>query len=276
MVDITEREFVRLIDLWRDARVGRAGIAKSTRKGIFKRCLILASLLQTDDPLSELTVIKVLEAPGQYSYRHRLAKKLLWCAKWAFENHMIPDNPLKKVRIPKPKFDHRKVFLSANDIETLQTVTLSGHLEKTRDIFLLQCYTGLAYADVKRIDRSCYFKGADREFLRLCRAKTSNPILTILRREATEILDKWNWAVSVPSNQCYNKFLKELQEATGIEQNLFSHLGRKTFAQYYTERGISLQITAKMMGITDVRTITSHYATITDQAISSSLRAAGL
>lgn len=260
-----------MLMLWAHARINRVGITKSTRKGIEKRCNSLVRLLDSDCPLDERTVMKVLEAPGQYSYRHRMAKKLLWCAKWCVENGLLKTNPLVKVRIPQPKFTHRKVFLTVTEVAILQSLPLSGTLEKIRDTFLLQCYTGLAYADVRRVTSKCLYRAQNMEFISMERQKTSSGFLTPLRKEARAILDKWNWIVKVPCNQVYNRMLKELGRLAGLLQPLFSHLGRKTFAQYYTERGLSLQITAEMMGITDPRILTQHYATITPATIANGL-----
>lgn len=275
-METTERGFIRILELWRDARTNRANITKTTRYGIIKRCNALVYLLQTDNLLSEQTVMKVLEMPGQYSYRHRLAKKLLWCCRWASENGLLTENPLRKVKIPRPKFDHRKVFLTVSDIQSIKDLPLTGWSDRVRDCFLLQCYTGVAYVDIKKITKLSIYKGENLEFIVLYRGKTGTKFTTVLRPEAKAILEKWNYQLNPPCNQVYNRKLHELGKMAALDQPLFSHLGRKTFAQYYTERGVNLQITADMMGIRDIRTLTAHYATISTGAIEQHLKASGL
>lgn len=50
-------------------------------------------------------------------------------------------------------FDAPKLYLSADDLNTLAAAMLPANLVPTRDIFLFCCYTGLRYSDVSGLHR---------------------------------------------------------------------------------------------------------------------------
>jgi RHS repeat-associated protein len=95
-----------------------------------------------------------------------------------------------------------RVFLTEEELTTItEKKFVSFRLTQVRDIFLFSCYTGLAYADVQKLDRSQVVKGIDGEnWISTNRQKTdtrsSIPILPL----AQEILDRY-----VDNPQCLNK-----------------------------------------------------------------------
>lgn len=275
MPNLTERNAINIVLMWRDSKLNRAAMAPATHRSITTRCAAIVKLLDTDNLVDEKTVEKILKSSTQYSYTHRLATTLISISKWAVENNLILRCPLHKIRLPRPNFAHRKYWLSREELDAIKNAPITGRLSILRDYFLLQCYTGLAYADVKRITIFDRYEAAGREWIKIVRAKTKSTAVVPISPEAKEILNRYNWTVSLPSNQKYNEDLKEIQRAVGIERQLHSHIACKTFVQLYLEKGLPVQATAQMRGIT-AKTLIEHYGTLNEHALSAGLKTLGL
>jgi len=151
-------------------------------------------------------------------------------------------------------------------------------IEKVRDIFLFSCYTGLAYADVKKLKRSEIAKGVDGEdWIFTSRQKTDTDSRIPLLPEAKTILKKYeenpqclnqDRAFPVMSNQKMNAYLKEIADVCGINKRLTYHLARHTFATTVAlSNGVPMETVSKILGHKNLRT-TQHYAKIVDVKIS--------
>jgi site-specific recombinase XerD len=275
MENLTEKQAMCLLIIWQKAKTERAGIAKETKRSINTRVNALSRILTTDDQLAESTIIKVLDSAQHYSYGHRNAKTLIWAMQWCHENKLIETDPLIKVRLPQPNFSHTKIWLTETELQNIETLPLAGKLAETRDFFLLQCHTGLAYCDVQSISRLNRYDMAGREWISIIRQKTKQTATVPVIPKAHEILDRYRWKIVIPSNREYNYRLKKIQQLAGIEKNLHSHVACKTFIQHYLSKGVAPQIAAEMRGIT-VQTLIAHYGTINTPVIAEQLRIAGL
>lgn len=149
---------------------------------------------------------------------------------------------------------------------------------RVRDIFLFSCFTGLAYADVKKLKRSDINKGINgKDWIFSSRQKTDTDFRIPLLPEAAVILKKYEGdpqcvnmdrAFPVMSNQKMNAYLKEIADLCGINKNLTYHLARHTFATTVTlSNGVPMETVSKMLGHTNLKT-TQHYAKIIDSKIS--------
>lgn len=268
MEQLTERSAIKLLSVWCESKVNRAGITQSTRNSIKTKCAALTRILETDQYLNEGTIVRILNMDGehQYAYLHRLSKMMQWCTRWATENKLIEIDPLRKVKLPRPSYEHRKYWLTHQQLRQIEACPLDGRLAEIRDFFLLQCYTGLAYADVKKINRNAIYEAEELTWVRILRQKTSSRPAVILTVDARRILDKYDWQIMLPNNTEYNERLKDIQLAAGIKLKLHSHVACKTFVQLGLEQGYSVPAMAKRRGITD-RTLTEHYGTINDAVV---------
>ena len=74
------------------------------------------------------------------------------------------------------------------------------------------------------------------------------------------------------SIQKFNSYLHEIADLCGINKNLTSHVGRRTFATTIAlANGIGLESISKMLGHTNTK-ITSQYAVVTDLKISTDMQ----
>lgn len=176
-----------------------------------------------------------------------------------------------------------RAFLSMEEIETmLNKEFVSDRLNLVKDIFLFSCFTGLAYADVKKLSRKNIGFGVDGErWIFINRTKTDTrsniPILPI----AAFILDKYedhpqvvnqDKLLPILSNQKMNSYLKEIADVCGINKELTFHIARHTFATTVTlSNGVPIESVSKMLGHKNLKT-TQHYAKILDLKVSIDMR----
>ena len=121
-------------------------------------------------------------------------------------------------------------------------------------MFLFQCYTGLAYSDMRKFDFRDVQQRGKRLVLHDVRKKTGEDFYIVLLPPAIEILNKYDFRLPLMSNEQYNMRLKLVAESAGIEKNLTSHMGRHTFATLSLNSGIKIEVLAQMMGHADIRT----------------------
>jgi site-specific recombinase XerD len=151
-------------------------------------------------------------------------------------------------------------------------------LRQVRDIFIFCCYTGLAYADVKKLTRDEITTGIDGEkWIWTSRQKTETTTRVPLMPRALEILDRYKddpqclnqgRLLPVLSNQKMNNYLKEISDACDITKKMTFHTARHTFATTVTlSNGVPIETVSKMLGHRNLKT-TQHYAKILDLKVS--------
>lgn len=186
----------------------------------------------------------------------------------------------------KDPFEGKKLTLKETDRPFLDEDELSriikkefGHnrLEQVRDMFLLSCFTGLAYIDLKNLKRSQLQKDSNSSWwIRTRRQKTKTGSTIPVLPQAWEIIKKHcnldnlsseDRLLNVISNQKMNAYLHEIEALCGIEKNLTFHVARHTFATTVTlMNGVSMESVSKMLGHKNLTT-TQHYARIVDKKI---------
>jgi site-specific recombinase XerD len=169
----------------------------------------------------------------------------------------------------------KRTALTEVEIKTIAGKTFgSERVGKVRDIFLFSCYTGLAYADVKKLTKSEIGKGANnQDWIFTSRKKTDTDSRIPLLPEAITILKKYEddpecthrgKVLPVLSNQKMNAYLKEIADLCEINKRLTYHLARHTFATTVTlSNGVPMETVSKMLGHKNLRT-TQIYAKVLD------------
>lgn len=156
-----------------------------------------------------------------------------------------------------------------------------ARLEDVKNIFIFCCYTGLAYVDVKALERQHLVQKDDGStWIIIHRRKTGIRSPIPLLQQAQKVLDKYNDGkvgqdnlLPVISNQKMNAYLKEIGEVCGIEKSLTFHLARHTFATTITlSNGVPIETVSKMLGHTNLKT-TQVYAKVLDSKIAYDMEA---
>lgn len=172
-----------------------------------------------------------------------------------------------------------KVSKGVKDIEALTEVEIAAiervetgieRIDKVRDIFLFQCFSGMAYVDAMAMSIDDVEREGDYYVYRGKRQKTGVPFVVVLSGKALGILNRYGGRLPGISNQKLNAYLKTLGDLAGIRKSLHSHLARHSYACMMLNRGLSLDIVAKTLGHTRV-TMTQHYAKLMDRTVVNAL-----
>lgn len=192
--------------------------------------------------------------------------RLKTVVKFAISNGKLQKDPFADVRINKGEKEVE--YLTESEIAVIRLKKMhTERLEKVRDLFLFQCFTGLAYVDLAELRKEDYQKNAlGQVYIRKKRSKTGVVFTTVLFEDAIKIAEKYDYELPVLSNQKYNTYLKEIQDICGIKKPLHTHIGRHTCATYLLNKGLSLDVVAKVLGHSNTKQ-TKHYARLLDQTV---------
>ena len=200
---------------------------------------------------------------------------LKWFLRWAFKKGVHQNNAYDSYK-PKLKSTQKKIiFLTWDELNRLREFKIPSNkqaLERVRDVFLFQCFTGLRYSDVFNLRRSD-IKG---DHIEVTTVKTSDSLIIELNNHSKAILDKYkdvpfenDKVLPVITNQKMNDYLKELAELAGIDEPirqtyykgneriddvtpkyalLGTHAGRRTFICNALALGIPPQVVMKWTG----------------------------
>ena len=184
----------------------------------------------------------------------------------------ITEDPFKGVHIKKTAKE--VAFLSAKEVNAIRKKKMPNErLERVKDLFLFQCFTALSYCDMAALLPEDFQQNQlGQIYIEKCRAKTKVLFCTVLFEDAIDIARKYNFRLPVISNQRYNGYLKEIADLCGIEKTLHTHLGRHTAGCYLLNKGLPIEVVAKIMGHTNTR-MTRHYAHLIRDTVFNSIAA---
>lgn len=197
------------------------------------------------------------------------------------KNGWLSRNPFLGYKMTKREIE--RPILTWEELERISSKTfLAPRINQVRDIFLFCCYTGLAYADVRKLSRSEISTGIDGEkWIFSQRQKTESATRVPLLPPAQEILNSYadhpqclNQGRMLPvlSNQKMNSYLKEIADACDITKKMTMHTARHTFATTVTlTNGVPIETVSKMLGHRNLKT-TQHYAKILDLKVSEDMK----
>jgi site-specific recombinase XerD len=170
-------------------------------------------------------------------------------------------------------------FLSIEELSRIESKHIDNdRLNYVRDMFIFNCYTGLAYSDTIQLNPSNIIIGIDKEYwIKTFRQKTDTPVNVPLLPKAYSILERYRKnPVSVSngaifpgiSNQKLNSYLKEISDICNIQKHLTFHMARHTFATTVTlTNGVPIETVSKMLGHTKITT-TQIYAKVIERKVS--------
>ena len=166
-------------------------------------------------------------------------------------------------------------YLSEEELlRLMQEPPASAVEELVRDVFLFSAFTGLSYVDIKELraeNLRMLFDG--NWWIVTRRHKTRVESNVRLLDVPLRLIEKYRDAAPdgrlfpVPSNNCCNEHLHELERRCGFRTHLTFHVGRHTFATLALNRGMPIETLSRILGHTNIRT-TQIYARITDKKIS--------
>lgn len=181
---------------------------------------------------------------------------------------------------PMTSFGYRKipssrVFLTKSEVGQLAHCELSSKvLSHVRDCYLLSCWTGLSYSDLRSLSLSELVEISDRTWIYKSRKKTHVPFAIPLIPPALALINRYADKEhpfdpifrKLPDNSTCNKALKEIAKEAGIAKHLTFHTARHTFATMALSEGVSMESVSKMLGHASITT-TAIYARITNEKV---------
>lgn len=193
---------------------------------------------------------KTISDGGVYNY-HKCMKAMV---QRAVRMGVIATNPYDRLRGVFRRGDKETVeYLTEDEMQRIASLELvpGSQLEKARDLFVFQMWTGLAYSDAQNFDVRRY-KLEDGVLTYVGeRIKTGVNYVSRLLPPAVAILEKYGMQTPKIGNADYNHLLKGIGIAAGIHTPLHSHMARHSFATYMLNNDVSLDSVSVMLGHTN-------------------------
>jgi integrase len=212
---------------------------------------------QTD---AEVKAKKPVEYISQATVRnyHKDIKALLTRA---LKFGLITANPYDRMRGEIKRGDKETVeFLTDAERDRIEGLTINDSMLATvRDVFIFQCYTGMAYSDAMAFTLDKCQQDGDRLTYSAPRVKTGVWFYIRVLPKALEIAQKYGGRLPRVADQTCNANLKTIANVTGITKKLTTHVGRHTFATWMLRNGVPIEHVKKMLGHRRV-TQTERYA----------------
>lgn len=180
----------------------------------------------------DLHLKKTIKSQPTLYKRHSLFKGYIEKAR---KRGLIERNPYDEFTFKKGKSDD-PVYLIESEVKQIIDYNPRGaakeSLERVKDLFLFQCFTGLSYTDLESFSKENLVVINGQSEIHGVRNKTGVPYVVLLLPIAQEIAEKYNYTLPVISNQKYNDYLGTLIERIGIDKNVTTHTGRHKTTHY--------------------------------------------
>ena len=159
-------------------------------------------------------------------------------------------------------------FLTEDEIAVIRDRDFHNEsLNRVRDLFVFQAASGLSYTDMAKLVPSDFRKTEDGQYyIHDKRNKTGVYYTAVILEEGVDVLKKYNFNLPIIGNHKINVYLKTIRDICGIDKPIFSHVARHTYATRCLNRGIRLEVVAKLLGHSTTR-ITQHYAKLLQKNI---------
>jgi site-specific recombinase XerD len=218
--------------------------------------------LKTEKGCSFNTTNKFLQNLKRITYR-------------CLRHEWILKDPFAGISLTMKEVD--RPYLTEDELKSIMEYTSSfDRIIRVRDFFVFSCFTGLAYADVKKLRRCEIERNEAGTWIKTKRQKTGGranvpllgvPMQIINKYVDLDLLEADDLVLPILSNQKMNAYLKELADFCGITKNLSYHIARHTFATTLTMmNGVPIESVSKMLGHKNI-TSTQHYARIVDKKV---------
>jgi site-specific recombinase XerD len=191
----------------------------------------------------------------------------------AFFKFTYPQKDISFMKYSMLATDEEILALTEEELKKLIKANLTGHLDKTRDLFVFCSLTGMRHSDSQAFSPSWV---TSEQILEFKQAKTGGKAMPPLYEASRKILTKYNGNLPKISNQKINKYLKELfvklelnrpvnthivrgkvvfSEVKQLSEVISSHAARRTFISLCLQKGMPIVDVAKMSGHGDFRSM---------------------
>ncbi|MFA6570249.1 MAG: site-specific integrase [Bacteroidota bacterium] len=208
---------------------------------------------------------------------------------FCYQRKINPKDDFKKFKALKEEV--QTIYLTEEELNKISTIDLKDNdkLNHIRNIFLIQCYTGLRYSDLINL-RKENFKN---DFIILETLKTKDSLRIPIVPRLKKLLDEYpDYNFRFISNQKMNSYLKELgwraeiteptqilsyRGAERIEKTvpkyelISTHTARRSFVTLSLEKGMRAESVMKVTGHTDMTSF-KKYIKLTDKVLEAEMQ----
>ena len=275
-------------ELWKDAIYTRQNDVKEGGNEVetFKRYTLSKNAFYNATGFDDATAAKKVELQHIHVFQKHLRNDMnlaqntayLYHARTkaaftlAFNRGKIKANPYAAFKMDKGESED-KVFLSEEELNIIKGKQMVERLNRVRDLFVFQCYSGLSYSDMAMLSKSDYQKNDKGQiFIQKHRKKTNKLFKSIVLKDGVSILEKYDYQLPIISNVKYNAYLKEIQTLCNISKSLHTHLGRTTYICYLYNKRVPIDTIAEIVGHSSCHTTLKYYAKMDNSTIFETLR----
>ena len=259
-------------------RVGKDLTPKTYRKYELARDKFY-KILPPSKPVSEITQAIIMEYQTSmnqyYDYvtTNGYCQKVKTIVQFGIDNGRMKVNPFSGIRLRRGEKSVQ--FLTEEEVEKIRTTDFHNEsLNRVRDLFVFQAASGLSYTDMAMLVPEDFQQASNGQYyIHDTRNKTGVYYTAVILEEGVDILKKYDFRLPIISNQKVNAYLKVIRDLCGINKPIFSHVARHTYATRCLNRGIRLEVVARLLGHSTTK-ITQHYAKLLQKNILSEVQEA--
>ena len=190
---------------------------------------------------------------------------------------ILTSNPFAGYEAERPAREIK--YLTEQELERIMSTPLHNRkLYHIRDLFLFSCFTGLAYADLKRLSEKDIIQKEDgSQWIRIRRKKTDVASYVRLLDIPLRIIEKYK--PERRSDKIFNvycrSYLIKLTKEVGKQYGFYMtfHKARHNFGTHITlSLGIPIETVSRMMGHTSITT-TQIYAEVESRKVDEDTKA---
>lgn len=205
---------------------------------------------------------------------HRLSRnsrlsyfnKLKACLNQAYEDRIIPYNPIRGIEGFKPE-EGTRMYLTLEEVKRLAETPCE--YESVKRAFLFSCLTGLRRSDIIKMTWGEVQEQSG--FIRIIfrQKKTGGQEYLDITPQAAELMGERGKPSErvfddIHSPSCTNETIKRWVLRAGIEKEITFHCGRHTFAVLMLDIGTDIYTVSKLLGHRELNT-TQIYAKVLDK-----------
>ena len=221
--------------------------------------------MMADGPVTFSRLGDGLSDAGVYNY-HKCLKALLRRARLFGK---IETNPYDLLRGEFKRGDVENIeFLTWDEMQRIVNLQVpeGSKLQRARDFFTFQMFTGLSYSDAMAFDFSQYRWNGSAWVYNGRRVKTGVPFVSQLLQPVVDVLERYGGQPPRMDNADYNHELKTIGMLAQTSIPLHSHLARHTFATWMLANGVKVENLRRMLGHKNIQQ-TMRYAKVLAQSV---------
>ncbi len=245
-------------------RVGKDLTQKTYRKYEIARDKFY-QVISPKEPVSAITKAVILDYQASmnqyldYATTNGYCQRVKTIVQFGIDNGIIKINPFAGIKLRKGEKSVQ--FLSEEEVDKIRTTDFHNEsLNRVRDLFVFQAASGLSYTDMAKLIPTDFQVTPDGQYyIHDKRNKTGIYYTAVILEQGVEILKKYNFKLPILGNHKLNVYLKAIRDLCGIDKPIYSHVARHTYATRCLNRGIRLEVVAKLLGHSTTK-LTQHYA----------------